>query len=275
MFWDSLHCNIFNHFSSLFNVLIQYSMCHYALFLNNTLQTSTDIMADRFDLSFQSISPFVGSSTLTPTLTSTLTSILFSESTSTSTPVTVQAWWGLLDSYLESGNLMCHEKHRHIILYSSDSSNTDDTAAQQRAFTTWWEQTEIADQIQRKINRYTHRMVWANSARKTDKWSSFMKGASYEQENRHIDKDKSMIICKLCTVTFQHLSLRNQGSGMIRKHLSHPSYIKMRRGEREFNQSELFLSSFTQVSLFHVFLTVFSHGYIALTVQFSRNSNFQ
>ena len=134
-------------------------MCHYALFLNNTLQTSTDIMTDRFDLSFQSISSFVRSSTLTPTLTSTLTPILFSGSTSTSTPVTVQAWWGLLDSYLELGNLMCHEKHRHIILYPSDSSNTDDTAAQQRAFTTWWEQTEIADQIQRKINEYTHRMV--------------------------------------------------------------------------------------------------------------------
>ena len=232
-------------------------------------------MADRFDLSFQSISSFAGSSILTPTLTSTLTSILFSESTSTSTPVTVQAWWGLLDSYLKLGNLMCHEKHRHIILYPSDSSNTDDTAAQQRAFTIWWEQTEIADQIQRKINRYTHRMVWANSARKTDKWSSFMKGASYEQENRHIDKDKSMIICKLCTVTFQHPSSRNQSSDMIRKHLSHLSCIKMRRGEREFNQSELFLSSFTQVSLFHVFLTVFSHSYIALTVQSSRNSNFQ
>ena len=134
-------------------------MCHYALFLNNTLQTSTDIMADRFDLSFQSISPFAGPSTLTPTPTSTPTPISFSGSTSTSTPVTVQAWWGLLDSYLESGNLMRHEKHRHIILYSSDSSNTDDTAAQQRAFTTWWEQTEIADQIQRKINRYTHRMI--------------------------------------------------------------------------------------------------------------------
>ena len=102
-----------------------------------------------------------------------------------------------------------------------------------------------------------------------------MKGASYEQENRHIDKDKSMIIYKLCTVIFQHLSLRNQSSDMIRKHLSHPSCIKMRRGEREFNQSELSLSSFTQVSLFHVFLTVFSHSYIALTVQSSRNSNFQ
>ena len=128
MFWDSLHHNIFNHFSSLFNVLIQYLICHYALFLNNTLQTSTDIMTDRFDLSFQSISSFVGSSTLTSTLTLTLTSILFSESISISTSVTVQAWWDLLNLYLELSNLICYEKHRHIILYSSDSSNTDDTA---------------------------------------------------------------------------------------------------------------------------------------------------
>ena len=136
-------------------------------------------------------------------------------------------------------------------------------------------QTEIADQIQRKINRYTHRMIWANSARKADKWSSFIKDTSYEQENRCIDKDKSMIIYKLCTVIFQYLSSRNQNLDIIRKYLSHLSCIKMRRDKREFNQSELFLSNFTQVSLFHVFLTVFSHSYIALTVQFSRNSNFQ
>ena len=104
--------------------------------------------------------------------------------------------------------------HKQLILWplASDGCSNETLAKNQEIFLQWWSKTITAQQMRSKDNGYLYQMRWDSKHFQSGVWVRFR--ASAQETNGSV-----FVVCNRCKTKMAHPSPRNQGSGVLIRHL--------------------------------------------------------